>query len=195
MDMRRKWIVLSLSLVILLGLAAFQPPIRGLVANGTPGGFFSAPGVFVDTVSGVEYGLFLNGRESDDTAGLGQATVQLLGPGIQVCSTHFGGVDIGNTSDGENFIENGNFPLAEIQCGTAYSQAVSVEGCTAKAELHGYSHSDFPVTIYSGPNTIELTYRKISDSTGKLTLVVYTPKGPIKLSGEVNGEVTMDTCP
>jgi hypothetical protein len=190
---RRKWIFISIGTVIILVLAAFRLPERGQVATSTPGGFFSAPGTFVDSASGVEYGLFLTGRESDDTAGLGQVTIQLLGPSVSLCSAHGGSVDIGDSTDGENF--SGNSPLQEIQCGTAYSQAVSIEGCTAKAELHGYSHSDFPLYIYSGSNTVELTYRKTSASSGQLNLKVYTPKGPIKLSGTVSGEVVMDTCP
>lgn len=189
----RKLIVLSIVSIAMLVLVAFSTPARGVIAIGQPGGFLSAPGSFIDSASGVEYGLLLVGRESSDTAGLGQVTVQLLGPSISVCSTHGGGVDIGEWTDGENF--SGNSPLTEIQCGTAYSQAVSIEGCTAKAELHGYSHSDYPLYIYSGPNTVELTYRKTSASTGELTLKVHTPRGPIKLSGTVSGDVVMDTCP
>jgi hypothetical protein len=58
----------------------------------------------------------MTGREADDAAGVGQFTLQVLGP-VSVCSTHGGGVDIG------------------------------------------------------------------------------TSRGPIKLAGTLNGDVTMDTCP
>jgi hypothetical protein len=51
------------------------------------------------------------------------------------------------------------------------------------------------LTIYTGSNTVELQYKKTGASTGKVSMTVYTPKGPIKLAGELNGSVEMDTCP
>jgi hypothetical protein len=61
--------------------------------------------------------------------------------------------------------------------------------------MHGFSHSDYPSLIYSGLNTIELKFRKTAADRGKFDLTVYTPRGPIKRSGQVIGEVQMDTCP
>jgi len=179
---------------MILILAAFALPARGVVLNGTPGGFLSLPwGTLTDSATGGEYGLVLIARESDDAAGLGQVTVQLLGPSISACSTHGGWVDIGPFTDGENF--SGNYPLQDIQCGTAYNMAVSIDGCTAKTELHGFSHSDYPLITYSGQNTVELTFKKTSSDGGKVNMKVYTPMGPIQLNGDVSGAVQMDTCP
>jgi hypothetical protein len=179
---------------MLLILAAFASPPRGIVLSGKPGGFLSMPGGnFIDSTSGTQYLLLFISRESSDAAGVGQATVQLLGPGISVCSTHGPGADIGTSTDGENFA--GNNPLPDIQCGTSYGMAVSIDGCTAKTELHGYSHSDYPLIAYMGQNTVELTFQKTSSSGGKVTMKIYTPKGPIKLDGNVSGDVQMDTCP
>lgn len=191
---RRSMILLAVSTVIVLMLAAFASPARDVLKNGQSGGFVSLPwGTFTDPTTGDEYGLTVIAREADDAAGVGKFTLQLLGPGISVCSTHGGGVDIGLSENGEDFA--GNYPLQEIQCGTAYSMAVSVDGCTAKTELHGYSHSDYPLIIYTGSNTVELTLRKTAAESSKVSLKVFTPKGPIKLSGDVSGPVEMDTCP
>lgn len=193
MKKQQRWILFCTSLALILAVAAFTIPMRGVVAAGTPGGFLSGGGQFVDYSSGGLYNLFIAARESSDTAGTGQFTLQLLGPGISVCSTHGGVVDVGTSTDGENF--SGSYPLEDIQCGTAYSMAVSIDGCTAETELHGFSHSDYPLIIYTGPNTVELAYKKTGDSTGKISMTVYTPKGPVKLAGQLNGPVEMDTCP
>jgi hypothetical protein len=136
---------------------------------------------------------FLSHVNRTDTTGLGQSTVQLLGPSISVCSTHGPTADIGTSEDGENF--SGIAPMQDIYCGTAYGMAVSIDGCTAKTELHGYSHSDYTRIAYMGQNTVELTFQKTSASGGKATLKIYTPKGIIKLDGNVSGDVQMDTCP
>ena len=70
-----------------------------------------------------------------------------------------------------------------------------MDGCTLTVEMHGFSHSDYPSIIYSGPNTIQLTFRKTAADRGKFDITLYTPMGPIRRSGEVIGEVEMDTCP
>jgi hypothetical protein len=187
-----KWIVLTVSLVIMLALAAFAVPARGVVKVGQPGGFLSLQsGTFVDS-AGQEYELLMLAGEGEEIPGAGNFTLQVLGPSISICSTQGGSVDIGSPLPDGNY--SGNSPLTEIQCGTAFGQIVSIDGCTAKTEFHGYSHSDYPLTTYSGSNTVALTFRKKSASSGQITITVYTPKGPIKLSGTVSGPITMDTC-
>lgn len=150
-------------------------------------------GTFVDSASGQEFGLTMLAGEGEESAGAGNFTLQVLGPGVSVCSTHGGGVDIGTQAEDGNYY--GIVPMTEIECGTSFGMAVSIDGCTATTELHGYSHSDYPFTIYSGSNTVELKFRKTSAMTGNVSIKVYTPKGPIKLAGNVTGSMTMDTCP
>lgn len=191
---KRKLIVLSVVTLATLLLTAYSKPIRGVLAVGQPGGYLSLEsGTFTDSRTGKEFGLTLLAGEGENMAGAGNFTVQVLGEGFSICSTHGGGVDIGPQAEDGNYY--GNFPLTEIQCGTSFGMAVSIDECTAKTELHGYSHSDYPFTIYSGPNTVELTFRKTSSTTGLINIKAYTPKGPIKLSGNVSSSsITLDTC-
>lgn len=190
MNKRQRWIFVSITLAVLLVLVAFTSPIRGVIPKGESGGFISIPSMtFIDPASGREFNLTLIGREYD--AGTGQVTLQLLGPGFSACSTHGGGVDIGTSEDGENF--GGNMPLNEIQCGTAYGMAVAIDGCDAKTEMHGYIHSDYPFSTYTGSVTIEANIHKTA-SGGQVNLKVYTPRGPVKLQGSLNGDFTLDTC-
>jgi len=189
---RSKWILLAMSTTIIIVLAAFTLPARGVVANGTPGGFLSLQSApFIDSATGQEYSLTVIAGESEENAGVGNVTLQLLGPSLSACSVHGAGVDIGPELEDGNYA--GNLPLTETQCGTAFGMAVSIDGCTAKTEMHGFSHSDYPLFTYLGSTTIELTLRK-SGADGKVNLKVYTPKGPIKLDGKVSGPFTMNTC-
>lgn len=193
MFIHRKWIVLSVSTVIMLILGAFSTPVRGVVAIGTPGGILFIPSAtFIDSVTGQEYSLITFAGESEETAGVGNFTLQLLGPSSSTCSAHGGGADIGPEQPDGNFA--GNFPLTEFQCGTAFGMAVSIDGCNAKSEMHGYSHSDYPLFAFMGPTTIDFAFRK-SGSGGKVNIQIYTPKGPIKLAGNISAPVTMPTCP
>ncbi len=91
-----------------------------------------------------------------------------------LCSTHGGSVDVGTSENGFDF--GGNFPLTEIQCGTAYNMVVSIEGCTVKTEMHGYVHSDYPFYTFTSSTTIEATVRK-SASESQLSFKIYTPQG------------------
>ncbi len=191
MHTRRTWILLSLSLVVILILAAFSVPVRGVVRNGNPGGFFLLPsGTFIDSATGQEYSIFAVAGESEETAGVGNVTLQLGGT-ASVCSVHGGGIDIGPELEDGNYA--GNFPLTEVQCGTAFGMAVSIEGCTVKTEMHGFSHSDYPLTTYLGSSTIDFNFKKTA-AGGKVDITIYTPKKPIKLSGTVSGPVTLNTC-
>lgn len=191
MHTRRIWIILSFSLIVILSLAAFAVPVRGVVRNGSPGGFFVIPATtFIDSATGEEYSIIAVVGESEEMAGVGNVTLQLGGT-ASICSVHGGGADIGSELEDGNYA--GNFPLTEVQCGTAYGMAVSIEGCTVKTEMHGFSHSDYPLTTYLGPTTIDFNFKKTAEG-GKVEIKIYTPKEPIKLSGIVNGPVTLDTC-
>lgn len=189
----RKWLLLSISAVIILILTAFATPARGVVAIGQPGGFLSfLNGTLVDSATGAQYTLSLVARESNDSPGVGNVTLLLSGPSMSICSAHGPQAEIDFSPGGEDF--GGNNPLPDIQCGTAYGMAVSIDGCTAKTEMHGYSHSDYPFYTYMGPSTTNVVLRK-SSSGSQVTLKVFTPEGAIKLSGNVSDPIQMDTCP
>ena len=114
------------------------------------------------------------------------------GPSLSICSAHGPTADIDFLPGGEDV--GGNNSLPEIQCGTACGMAVSLNGCTTKAELHGYSHSDYPWYADMGPSSVDLTFRKASTGN-QMTLKLYTLIGVIKLGGIVSGTLQMDTCP
>lgn len=191
MHTHRTWILLSFSLIVILVLAAFTAPVRGVVQNGTPGGFLSIPQTtFIDSATGQEFSIIAVAGESEETAGVGNVTLQLGGT-VSACSVHGGGADIGPVQDDGNYA--GNFPMTEIQCGTAFGMAVSIEGCTVRTESHGFSHSDYPFTTYMGSTTIDFNFKQTA-SGGKVEIKIYTPKGPIKLAGTVNGPITLNTC-
>ena len=190
----KKIIIPVITILVMLVLVGYATPVRGVIRVGQPGGYLSLePGTFIDFVTGQEYSLTMLAGEGNEIAGAGNFTLQVSGPGISICSTHGGDADIGPQLEDGNYA--GNFPLTEIQCGTSYGMAVSIDGCTAKTELHGYSHSDYPLTIYTGSNTVELTFKKTSHNTGQVSIKVFTPKGPIKLAGDVSGPIIMSTCP
>src|SRR5262245_21633402 len=113
MLIHRKWIVLSVCTVIMLILGAFSTPVRGVVPLGTPGGILFIPSAtFIDSISGQEYSLIVFAGESEETAGVGNFTLQLLDPSSSTCSAHGGGADIGPEQPDGNFA--GNFPLSEF---------------------------------------------------------------------------------
>jgi hypothetical protein len=114
-----------------------------------------------------------------------------VGGTASACSTHGGGADIGPELEDGNYA--GNFPLTEIQCGTAFGMAVSIERCTVKTEMHGFSHSDYPLITHLGSTPIDFNFKK-SASGNQVEIKIYTPKGPIKLAGRLNGPVTLNTC-
>ena len=70
------------------------------------------------------------------------------------------------------------------------------DGFKAKMETHGFVHSDHPNTVYFGSMTVDITYhRNAGDADGRLSVVVYTPKEPITLKGDVFADhLEMETC-
>jgi len=193
MHKHRKSIGWSISIIIIFSLTAFNTPVRGVVVNGTPGGFLAIEsGTLVDSSTGEEYALILTAGEAEDSAGVGNVVLQLIGPAFAICSAHGAGVDIGPGLEDGNYA--GNFPLAELQCGTAYGMPVSIDGCNAKLEMHGYSHTDYPLHPFMGPTTIEMSLRKSTYVKSQVNVKVYTPTGVIKLSGIVSDPVRMNTC-
>lgn len=193
-----KWIVPIIGSLLLLGLTASAPPTRTVASQ--PGGHLSIPKVFVlDGATGWQYEVALFATEDMDKGGMGKATLWIGGPGLSACSTHGGSVDIDwSGSASEDW--NGNFPLTEIQCGTAYGMRVAVDACEARIELHGYSHSDYPLITYTGSMTADVSFRKGDQpDTGEMTIKIFTPRGPLKINGPItladpDAHIQMDTC-
>lgn len=159
-----------------------------------PGGSLSTMSAqLTDRRSGNIYDLDIVAREFDDVAGVGLVALSIQGPSISLCSAHGPPAEIDFSPGGEDF--GGNFPLSDIQCGTAYGMSVVVDGCSAEIEMHGYVHADFPLTTYMGMMTLDLDFRTSSGPEDALVdLTIHTPKDAIKLGGTLIGEVTMDTC-
>jgi len=151
---------------------------------------------FVDEGSGRSYKFNLRTNEGNDSSGT--AYLLLRGPSISVCTTHGGSTEAwrDQNSDPSSPTFSGNSPLTEISCGTAFGQAVTIKGCIAKLEAHGFVHADFKQPIvYAGMTTIDVRYEKKSRSPDEIHITIYTPKDKIKLSGKVTADtVTMPSC-
>jgi hypothetical protein len=189
----KKWMGLSVCILIILGLTAFLPQRVGNKIRPQPGGFLSIiDGTFVDSETGNTYTISIVAREFDTGVGAGQVTLLINGPWASLCSVHGPNAEIDFSGGGEEF--GGNFPVQDIQCGTVYNTTTAIDGCTATTELHGFTHSDPPFIPYLGPGSLDFSFLKSSENTGTVKLKFYTPKGPFKLSGTLNGAITMDTC-
>ncbi len=142
-------------------------------------------GTFTDVQTGFNITLIFSANEDVDTDVGGTTIVQseLPEPHIRTCSTH--GSELG---DGVGF------PLTTIQCGLANDIKVAINGCRATVETHGYVHSDFPFTTYSGSSTIEINLSRRGVTNWIVDITLYTPKESIKLRGTLNGSVVVSTC-
>lgn len=149
-----------------------------------PGGTLDLHGQLTDTSTGEVYGFELHAEEDPDTAGVGGMFFALGGPNLSMCDAHGPGAEPGTT------------PLAGFECGGSGNVSVRVDGCEAEMETHGFIHSDHPNTVYFGSMTVEITFhRNAGNADGRLSVVVYTPKGPITLVGDVSAEhLGMETC-
>lgn len=178
-------LVLALSAVANIPLAAAAPP--------TPGGDIDIePGAsFVDNGHpSFTYNFGLRAVESGSAAGLGDAVLEVTGPGISMCTIHGSGAQVDWTDFGN---EGGSSP--GFQCGRAYGESVSIDGCKAVIQAHGFGHSDNPLVNYFGTTTIEVTFQKKTSTSGDIEVTLYTTSGKIQLKGKATGPVTMSTCP
>jgi len=150
-----------------------------------PGGTLDLHGQLADTSTGEVYGFELHADEDPNTAGVGGMFFALGGPNLGVCDAHGPGADPGTN------------PFAGFECGGSANVSVRIDGCNAKMETHGFVHSDHPNTVYFGSATLNITYhRNAGDADGRLSVIVYTPKKPIRLNGKVSADhLDMETCP
>lgn len=183
--MKNRIVVAASALVVVaavvVGLALTSD--LGSASPQVPGGTLDLGGDLTDRVSGEVYGFELHAIEDPVTAGVGEMFFVLGGPGLSLCDGH-----------GPDAVP-GTSPL--LECGGSGGVSVRVDGCTAELETHGFVHSDHPNTVYLGPMTVDITYnRNAGSADGRLSVVVFTPKEPITLDGDVSASfLDMDTCP
>ena len=72
---------------------------------------------------------------------------------------------------------------------------VSINECKATVETHGYVHSDYPFTAYSGSATIEIKLSRKGGDDWKADVKMSTPRNSVKLKGALTGSVFVSTCP
>ncbi len=142
-------------------------------------------GTFTDLQTGFDITLIFSADEDvgTDIGGTTIVLVDLPEPHIRTCSTH--GSELGGGV---------GFPLTTIQCGLANDIKVAINGCRATVETHGYVHSDYPFTTYSGSATIDIGFSRRGVTNWIVDITLYTPKDSIKLRGTVNGSVVVSTC-
>jgi len=176
--------------VLALGALAYVPRV---VAAPTPGGDIDIePGAsFVDNGHpNFTYNFGLRAVESGSAAGLGDAVLEVTGPGVSMCTIHGSSAQVDWADFGN---EGGASP--SFQCGRAYGESVSIDGCKAVIQAHGFGHSDNPLVNYFGTTTIEVTFQKKSATGGDIEVTLYTTTGKIQLKGKATGAVAMSTCP
>ena len=149
----------------------------------SPGGNLSVESPFVDDASGRgPFEVIFTASEKTNSVGKGDAFLYLKGPGLTACDVH------GPAAE-PNLV-----PLPAVVCGGSHGMSVAIDGCRAKVALHGYVHSDHPHITFIGLTCIDLVVEKL-DRSYEIEITIYTPKGPIVLSGTLTGSVAMDTCP
>jgi len=89
---------------------------------------------------------------------------------------------------------SGFFPLTGVECGIAFGQSVSINGCVALMSFHAYVHSDSPRVNFLGPATVDVMVQKNASGV-RVNLTIYTPKTAITVQGSFTGTVGMSTCP
>ncbi|MFC2054630.1 hypothetical protein ACFLV7_10115 [Chloroflexota bacterium] len=197
----------STIIVVLLGLFVIAPMFFGSRAQSPRdsiliGAVPPTEGMasFVDKDSGETYGFRLIAIE-EDISGDAKVTLLLDGPSLKLCTAngttadiYFDGVEQG--SDPYDYDYPGNIPLAAIACGTAHYMAVSIDGCQADIEFHGYVHSDYPLVTYMGMVTTDVEVQfGGGPENKKVDIKIYTPNETIKLKGKIDGDAVMSTCP
>jgi hypothetical protein len=149
-------------------------------------GTVTTPATFIEGKTGVSYRLFFEAIEMNN--GAGDTTIGIGGGGMSGCSVHGPGV---GDFVGTDFNYSGNAPFASIQCGTAHGQSVTINGCSAVVQAHGFVHADQPNVNYLGSTTIEVQFLK-GKNGNRLQLSI----NGTQLSGTLtSGAISIATCP
>jgi hypothetical protein len=170
--------------VIALALAVlpFQLSSSGVGMPPAPGGDATAAGTLTDDNTKLTYDVEFEASEDSDQQGVGDTNLHVGGPSLSACSVHGPGA------------EADSLPFLTIQCGEAFGQSVRVDQCVATVELHGFSHSDWPLVNYLGSSTVEVRLQRLSSTSATMDVTIYTPKEAVVLHGKLTGDVTISTC-
>ena len=132
-------------------------------------------------------------HQDDHTGGVGLINAYLKGQSgipVSACSVH--GPVAPDDYDVYN-MNSGFFPMQSVECGLAFGETVSIDECTMKASFHGYAHTDNPRINFLGITTIDISVRKTKTKVFS-DITIYTPKGRVDISGELQGTVQLSTC-
>lgn len=181
-----KW--LCAAVVTVLTLSAVPAAIG---APGPGGDLDIEPGAtFEDNNTHLFYNFGLRAVESGAVAGLGDAVMEVSGPGVSACTVHGSSAQV----DWSNFGNEGGVQPS-YECGRSYGESVKIDDCKATIQAHGFSHSDHPLINYLGSTTLDIDFRKKTATTGDIDITIHTVAGKIMLKGKVSGPIIMSTCP
>ena len=183
-----------------LGLAAIAAATLLLASVGsadpsTPGGALAAmPGTVTDNNSGNTYSFRLRANEDTTQTGIGSVVLSLGGPALSLCTAH---ATAPLTVDFSTSPETGSFPYQNVQCGRAFGQTVSIDGCLATIKAHGFVHSDDPNSNILDGMTVAIRFQKTGPSTASFDATVSTVAKKIEVHGKATtgAPILMPTCP
>lgn len=161
-------------------LAVAAPEARAASGAQLAIGKFNEPVAFTDTATGQTYNLFFEAREGE-SAGNGDTTLLISDSAANLCSVHGPrpesltgtAFDYGSGNDDYGF-----------ECGTAYGESVSINGCKATMQAHGFVHQDHPLSNFLGNTTIDVAVAK-ANGVYKVAIKYWTPKGLRKIAGSL----------
>jgi hypothetical protein len=122
--------------------------------------------------------------------GLGDVALGLQGAALSLCTVHGSGAFVDFTNVGN---EAGETPV--YQCGRAFGQSVTVDGCVATIVAHGYVHADHPHDSYLGTMTVDVSFQKTGPATGNLDVTVWGAQGQARGAREGDRSDRRDHLP
>lgn len=142
-------------------------------------GKYNEPVSFKDVATGQTYNLFFEARE--ETPGNGDTTLLIFDSPANLCSVHGPSPEI---LSGSAFDYSSGSNDYAFECGTAYGESVSINGCKATMQAHGFVHQDHPLSNFLGTTTIDVALTK-SGGIYKVAIRYWTPKGLRKIAGSL----------
>jgi hypothetical protein len=153
------------------------------------------PGLFIDSSTGINFSIDLEAAEGNNHLGLIKFLLKgQSGTGL-ICSAN------GPQATLDFNTGIGNIPLNEVQCGTASNMPMTIIGCKARMEFHGYAHIHHPKVTYMGMTTIELIFKKRPEiGKGVIQIRIHTPKNKVILKGVIDSadgvsNIDIASCP
>lgn len=151
---------------------------------------------FVDSSSKQTYNVCFNANERSDEAGVGGIFFSLYAANgrLSLSTMHGKSLAAGQTYEydqatNSQVVTNHTPPLnlSFWEQGGAGNQAVSIGAQVLEFSAHSFVHSDAPNLVYMGPVTADI---RIERKSGQIKVVMYTPRGQIKLEGHLSATPT-----